>query len=139
MSLHSQFSQKRVIRGSWSAIMTLERSDRGMILTPFRTRCLRTGDIHEFVLCGDGLNPNEPIDRVSYLGFGEILTGGVAEIGDGFYVDGKLLGTLIGFDETHAPNHYNILIASNRLLPGSTLGLQVDGEFSIRGQSTMTQ
>lgn len=138
MPLDSQFSQKRTIQGSWSAIMNLERSDRGMIVTPFRTRCLLTGEIHEFILCEKGLNPDEPIDRVSYLGFGEILTGGVAEVGDEFYVDDTLLGALIGFDETHAPNHYNILIASDRLLPGSTLGLQVDGDFSIRGQSNMT-
>jgi hypothetical protein len=119
--------------------MNLERSDRGMILTPFRTRCLLAGEIHEFVLCEEGLNPDAPIDRVSYLGFGEILTGGVAEIGDGFFVDGKRIGTLIGFDETHAPNHYNILIASSTLRPGSALGLQVDGDFSIRSRSEMPQ
>ena len=125
------FSEKSVVCGKWVAIMDYARQDRGIILTAFRTRCLTQHEIHEFIVCGPDVIPNKPIDKVAYLGFGEITEGGVVEIGDSVYSDKRLIGTILGFDETHVPNHYNVIIKMDTPLSGHTLGLKLAEFFSI--------
>lgn len=128
----SIFSEKRTLLGKFVAVMNFSKLDRGINLTEFRTRCLLKNDIHEFILCSEDTDPNSPIDKVFYLGFGEFTEGGVMEIGDTLYIGNKPFGTIFGFDETHFPNHYNILITTKHLQTGLGLGVKAEDEFSIR-------
>jgi hypothetical protein len=129
---HSLFSEKRSVSGRWVAIMDHARSDRAMTLSPFRTRCLRQGEIHEVLLCAAGTRRDEPIDYVTYLGFGEIASGGVVEVGDTLYHGQQPLGVVLGFDETHVPNHYNIVVSSPAPLSGRAQGLTLADTFCLR-------
>ena len=118
---------KRQLAGSIVALMTHSRTDRGMILTEFRTRCIREGEIHELVTTDQSEAVfGDRIDRVGYLGFAEIAAGGVMEVGDPVRIAGTLIGQVLGFDETHYPNHYNILIATDRLLTSQDIHLEVE-------------
>jgi hypothetical protein len=124
------FSSRCEVLGRWVAVMEHRRNDRKLVPAAWKTRCICAGEIHEFILCQHGRTHGEEINDVSYLGFAEITSGGVVALGDGLHVDGRLIGTVCGFDETHAPNHYNILIATERLVTGAEIGLVV-GESVI--------
>lgn len=103
-----------------------------MVPASWQTRCIKAGEIHEFILCSPGVDFATPMDDVSYLGFAEIVNGGVLAVGDALWAGETRLGTLHGFDETHWPNHYNILIAADRLQTGVEIGLEVGGAVSLK-------
>ena len=111
-----QRPSKLVLRGQLVKAMFHTRQDRGMRLTEFESRCVPKGEMHELVSTDqvDAL-PGDRIDRVGFIGFMEARNAGVIERGDRFFIGGQLIGTVLGFDDCHFPNHYNILIASERL------------------------
>src|SRR4051812_37525310 len=116
--MHSLFSEKIRIRGRWVAVMNHACNDQGMVLNAFRTRCLKQGEIHEFVVCRQDPAVGGLIDTVAYLGFGEIVVGGVVEVGDPLYLDEELIGKIVGFDDTCMPNYFTIVIRSKTLITG---------------------
>jgi Family of unknown function (DUF6917) len=136
-SMHgNMFSDKSEVAGRWLAIMDHVRNDRGLFLSSFRTRCVRSGEIHEFLLCPADAERAERIDSLSYLGFGEIDSAGVIEVGDSVYLGRMFVGHVLGFDDTHAPNHYNVVIRGPRSCTGQSLGLSVGDRFSVRSPSS---
>ncbi|WP_410951339.1 DUF6917 domain-containing protein [Pseudomonas sp. S1(2024)] len=98
------------------------RHDRGMTLIEHASRCVRQGELHE-VVSTDQLDAQagSRIDRVGFIGFVEIQQAGVIERGDLLWSGDACLGWVLGFDECHFPNHYNILIATHRLMTADTL------------------
>jgi hypothetical protein len=73
----------------------------------------------------------DKIDRVGYLGFAEIASGGVMEVGDPVRIAGTQIGRVLGFDDTHYPNHYNILIATDRLLTSQDIDVDVESPITF--------
>lgn len=51
--------------------------------------------------------------------------------GDELRIDGKLVGTLAGFDETHMPNHLNIVMHGEES-DGEERGLKVGDSVVFR-------
>lgn len=97
------------------------RTDRGMRMIEHGSRCIRRGELHELVSTDQAeLSPGDRVDRVGFLGFMEAQGPGVIERGDRFLVNGRMVGTVVGFDDCHYPNHYNVLIATETLLTAST-------------------
>jgi hypothetical protein len=122
---------RRTIGGRWVAIMDHRRRGRGMSLAPWSTRAIRTGEIHEFVA-----TPSDPldggrVDDVIYLGFAE-LEAGIIAVGDHVFATGREIGHVLGFDETHAPNHLNIIVASTNERTGLQLGLGPGQRMELR-------
>lgn len=118
---------KRTIRSVIVKTLHHERDDRGMMLMPVESRCMRRGELHELVTTDQtGAVPGDRIDRVGFLGFVEIVEPGVIEIGDEVVANGKLIGRVVGFDECHFPNHYNLLVGCDRLWTADALELDVD-------------
>ncbi|MEU9225571.1 hypothetical protein AB0D40_14525 [Streptomyces massasporeus] len=66
----------------------------------------------------------------------EIGCAGVIDRGDEVRADWDLVGTVLGFDACHFPNHYNILISVPEPLTGPQLGLapEVEVRFGQRVQ-----
>ena len=123
---------KRQLAGVIVALMTHSRTERGMRLTEFRTRCIPAGEIHELVTTDQSdAVLGDRIDRVGYLGFAEIAVGGVMEVGDPVRIAGTQIGRLLGFDDTHYPNHYNVLIATDRLLTAEDIHLKVESPITF--------
>ncbi|WP_410653294.1 DUF6917 domain-containing protein [Amycolatopsis sp. cmx-4-54] len=126
---------KREITGTVVKVLVHHRDDRGMSLEPFASRCVRAGEIHELVTTShEDTRPGAPIDRVGFLGFAEIDRAGVIDRGDELWVGGELVGTVLGFDGCHFPNHYNILVTVTRPVTGEELGLKPELEVRFRGR-----
>jgi hypothetical protein len=51
--------------------------------------------------------------------------------GDVVTVDGKVIGTIAGYDYTHMPNHMNIVISAPSLQSGEELGIQLGQAFTV--------
>jgi hypothetical protein len=110
------FVEKRTIIGVLVAKAHLFLDHRGLSLIPQRTRAVLTDQIHELVLTDDhNAAPSQTVDHVSILGFMEVKTGGIIAVGDSVSVAENVIGFVAGFDETHMPNHMNIVIAARKL------------------------
>jgi hypothetical protein len=119
------------VRASFLAILNHRREQRGMKLSPWQTRAIRAGDIHEFLTTPDQPGSTDArVDRAYYLGFAECQAGIIA-VGDVVSTTRGEVGSILGFDETHAPNHLNIVIYSPLCQTGLQLGLQPGDSLSI--------
>jgi len=111
------------------AIMDMEVKKRGLQLIPSYTRALLKNEIHELIITDEkDAGPRKKVDNISYLGFVEIKEGGIVAIGDKVYLDGKIIGEVAGFDDTHMPNHWNIVIKSSEKATGMEINAPVGGE-----------
>ena len=112
-------------------------TERGMRLIEAKSRCVRSGEVHELVSTDQPkLEVGDRVDRVGFIGFMEASCAGVIECGDAFFIDEQRVGVVVGFDECHHPNHYNILIGTERLLtatdiPPAILGAKVHFEETV--------
>ena len=116
---------KRPVTGTLVKVLLHRRDDRGMQLEPYTSRCVRQGELHELLTTDQSpAGPGARIDRVGFLGFVEILQAGVVDRGDQLQINGRSIGTVVGFDACHFPNHYNVVVAADRLQTGLDLGLE---------------
>jgi len=92
---------------------------RGLLLITPPSRCVCRHQIHELILTDElEAAPGSVVNQIAYLGFFEVSEGGVLLRGDEVRLEGRLLGTVAGFDETHMPNHLNIVIHTPELRTG---------------------
>ncbi len=112
-------------------VLASKRSGRGLRLIHPRTRCIRRHDIHELIVTSEQAAPGGTVDSAHYVGFFEFLEGAVIGEGDLVVANGRTIGTLMGFDETHAPNHINILLHAESPLTGAELGLSPGDRVSF--------
>jgi hypothetical protein len=122
---------KRAVHGVVVKVLRHRRDDRGMRLEPYASRCVRRGELHELVTT-DHEHSDARVDRVGFLGFAEITVAGVIDRGDEVRIGGRLVGTVLGFDACHFPNHYNIVIRATDPATGTELGLAVETEVRFR-------
>ncbi|NDZ81091.1 hypothetical protein G3I19_21660 [Streptomyces sp. SID10853] len=130
-----QDGAKRTVHGLLVKVLTHRREDRGMTLEPFAARCVRQGEVHELVTTDHAETAaGARIDRVGFLGFVEIGCAGVIDRGDEVWADGRRIGTVLGFDACHFPNHYNILIRTPEPVTGPQLRLAPETPVRFRQQ-----
>ena len=111
-------------------VLIHHRDDRGMLLEAYASRCVRRGELHEIVsTTHTDTTPGGRIDRVAFIGFAEIARGGVIDRGDSVMLRGVCLGTVLGFDACHFPNHYNILVSAGEPRSGRELALEPEAEI----------
>ncbi len=126
---------KRPVTGTLVKVLLHRKDDRGMELESYASRCVRQGEVHELVTTDHTQTaPGTRIDRVGFLGFAEIARAGVIDRGDELWVNGHRIGTVLGFDACHFPNHYNVLITADT--PRSGLDLALEPESAIRFEPT---
>ncbi|MEU2899379.1 DUF6917 domain-containing protein [Streptomyces sp. NPDC001273] len=120
------------LSGRWVAVMEHRRLSRGMRLERWQTRAVPAGTVHE-LMTTPAAPPadSDRVDEVSYLGFVE-FTGGLLAVGDAVHeADGTLLGHVLGFDDTHLPNHMNVILLSEDRRTGRQRGLLPGGELHV--------
>ena len=122
---------KRAVSTTVVKLLFHSRTDRGMALSPWQSRCVPAGQIHELVSTTDRpAAAGDRVDRVGFLGFAEFAAAAVVEHGDEVWLGPcgdrtrRRIGAVLGFDECHWPNHYNILIATDELLTAADLDLE---------------
>ncbi|MCL2897124.1 DUF6917 domain-containing protein [Brenneria tiliae] len=117
---------KVIVSGQIVKKLFHKQNDRGMTLIEFSSRCVRRGEIHELVTTTHhSLKPRDLIDKVGFIGFIEIKNPGVIEKNDLVFAGESYVGRVIGFDECHFPNHYNILIESDQLFCANDFNLRL--------------
>ncbi|WP_341716784.1 Gfo/Idh/MocA family oxidoreductase [Micromonospora sp. FIMYZ51] len=128
--LRMQSKQPTVAR--FVKLMFHRRDERGMTMSPWLSRCVRQGEIHELVTTTDQpTRPGDRVDAVGFLGFAEFAVATVVQRGDVVVCNGQRIGTVAGFDECHWPNHYNILIDTERIVTAEDLSLQVGDSLQL--------
>lgn len=118
------------------SIHDTRRANRGIVPILQKTRCVCAGSVHELIVYVQANPESGVIDETGYIGFAEFLTGGVLRCGDKVYRNAEYLGELAGFDETHMPNHLNILLRCTQMATGVDLNCQfadlvtfIDGKY----------
>lgn len=119
------------------AIMKGALEDRGMELIEEGTRTACAGEIHELIVTDErAAGPGATVDRVAYLGFGELSNGGVLAVGDELFHGEELIGELAGFDYNHMPNHMNIVFYAKHFRTGTDLGLALADGLTLKRPTT---
>lgn len=126
----SIFAERSVVKGQLVAILTGEVENRKLQLIEPPSRALRRGEIHELILTDDrNASPGAEVDPISYVAFFEVTEPGIVLAGDYLYLAGNHTGFLAGYDETHMPNHMNIVFYSEKRRSGLTMGLGLGAEI----------
>jgi len=126
------YAAKRDVTGRLAVVLRGKLESRGLQLVAPISRAVRKYDIHELIITDEsGAGPGKKVDSIAYAGFVEIITGGVLIAGDQLICGGRLLGRVVGFDETHLPNHLNIIIFSESRTDGVDLGLALESEIKF--------
>ena len=122
MFKENPYYAKSDIQGSLVVVLQGKYEDRGLDLIKPVSRCVKKYEIHELIASDEeGIGPGKKVNKIAYIGFVEILQGGVIIAGDGVYLKGERIGFIAGFDETHMPNHLNIVISCDKRLTGVDL------------------
>jgi len=119
------YSSKITVRGKIVSIMNAHLNNRDLKLIKEPTRAFRKHDLVEIIATDEVKYPGENINSIAYIGFTEILNGGVIRRDDTLLINEKALGKVLGFDATHAPNHYNLIVHVTELVTGKGLELSL--------------
>lgn len=127
------YAKKTEIRGNLVVVLEGRLEERSLqLITPI-SRALLKGEIHELILTDEeGAKPGSSVNAIAYLGFFEVTAGGVMVSGDEVFLHQQLIGTVAGFDETHLPNHLNIVIKVPERKSGVELGAELGMEIICR-------
>ena len=128
----SPYHAKSPVSGTLCAVLDLSIDDRGLELIPQPSRALCNGEVHELLMTDElDAAPGGRVDRVTGLAFFVVEEPGVVLRNDVVCVNGVTLGRLAGFDETHAPNHYNLIVLSQSRRTGKELNLELGASISF--------
>ena len=126
------YVRKTPIGGRLVVVLKGHVPDRGLELIPQRSRAALTGEVHELIITAEpDAAPGGIVNRIAYLGFFEVKTGGVLLVGDELRIGGHLIGHLAGYDYAHMPNHMNIVISAAAALSGDELNLELDSSVTF--------
>jgi hypothetical protein len=125
------YIKKKPLSGNLLVVLDGKYEERGLKLIPQPSRCLLADEVHELILTDENKVPGEIVNKIAYLGFFVVRESSVAVVGDEVEVAGCVVGKIVGFDETHMPNHYNIVVFSEETISGNELGLEIDDKVII--------
>lgn len=119
------YAANRPVKGEVVTVLNSTYERRGLKLIPTYSRALKKFSIHEIIATDETDKlPGDTANRIAYLAFFEVSHGGCILVGETMFVDGKPVGQIIGFDETHEPNHINIIIGVNTRRTGPQLKIK---------------
>lgn len=126
------YAANRPVTGTVVTVLDSSHEARGLKLLPTFSRALPKNSIHELIATDEtDKNPGDAVNRIAYLAFFEVSRGGCIIVGQTLVVNGKTIGPIIGFDETHAPNHINIVIGVKSRRTGPQLNLSVGSKIKF--------
>lgn len=126
------YAQKLPLEGRIVAVLRGTVEGRNLELVPQPSRAVKAGEIHEFIATKEDAAPGSKVSQIAYLCFVEFETGGILLRGDEVVLDGKMVGTIAGFDMSHHPNHMNIVVKVESLLSGEDRGLKSGAAALVR-------
>lgn len=131
----STYAANRPVKGEVVTVLDSMHEARGLKLIPTYSRALKKNSIHELIATDEtGKLPGDSANRIAYLAFFEVERSGCVIVGETLFADGKSAGTVLGFDETHEPNHINIIIGVKKRRTGRQLKMSVGGKIKFAGK-----
>jgi hypothetical protein len=131
------FHAKRPVAGAVVVVLDGYLDNRSLSLIQPISRAYPQHAIIELIATDEGdAVPGGSVQAIAYLGFVELLCGGVIVVGDEVVARGELVGTIAGYDDTHMPNHQNVIVSVAKRVSGKDLGWQVGGRIEIRTGKT---
>ena len=126
------YAANRPVKGAVVTVLNSTHEARGLKLISTYSRALPKNSIHELIATDElDKKPGDTANRIAYLAFFEIARGGCIIVGETLFVDGKAVGEIIGFDETHEPNHINIIIGVKKRQAGPQLKISVGSRIKF--------
>jgi len=125
------YAKKKPLKGSLVVVLDGTYEERGLQLIPQPSRCLVANEVHELILTDENKKPGDTVNKIAYIGFFAVKESTVITVGDEVKINGHLIGKIAGFDETHMPNHYNIVIYGEERVSGNQRNLNLDDEVII--------
>lgn len=128
-------SIKSPLEATVCVVLDTVREKRGLQLIPPFTRCVRAGDVLELIGTDEtDAAPRSTVDRVCGLAFAVASESGVIMVGDVVTSDDAMtLGVVVGFDVSHEPNHFNVVLRSPERLTGKSLDLRLGARLVFGG------
>lgn len=127
------YAAKTAVEGKLVVVLKGKLEKRELELIPMISRAVQKHEVHELIITDElAVGPGSKVNKIAYIGFVEIAKGGVLVVGDTLTVQSKLIGQIVGFDETHLPNHLNIVVASENRADGIESGLQLEAEVDFK-------
>ena len=111
----SVYGDRRPVEGETVALLHISFDDRGLKLIETKSRTVKRNEIHELMITDEDAAPGGGADRVRAIGFFEITESGLIVAGDEVFIEDRRLGTLVGYDVTHMPNHINVVVRADSL------------------------
>ena len=129
----SPYANKKEVKGNIVVILSSIIGNRGLNLIIPYSRAVKKNEVHELMTTSEkNAAPGEVVNSVAYIGFFEVSEGGVILTGDDVYIEGKLIGKVVGFDDTHMPNHQNIVLYSSENKTGLELKIHLDDKILFK-------
>ena len=125
------YAKKKPLKGNLVVVLDGKYEDRGLQLIPQPSRCLIANEVHELILTDENKGPGDTVDKIAYIGFFVVRESTVITVGDEVKINGQLIGKIAGFDETHMPNHYNIVLYGEERISGNERNLNLNDEIVI--------
>lgn len=125
------YAKKKPLKGNLVVVLEGKYENRGLNLIQQPSRCLAANQVHEMILTDEDKKPGEVVNKIAYIGFFAVKESAVIVAGDEVKINGKIIGKIAGFDETHMPNHYNIVIYGKDRISGNERNLNLDDEVII--------
>jgi len=120
------YAANRPANGAVVTVLDSSHEARGLKLISTYSRALQKYSIHELIATDEtGAKPGGTVDRIAYLAFFEVSRGGCIIVGETLWLGQRAIGTVVGFDETHEPNHINIVVGVERRQTGRQLKFSV--------------
>jgi len=151
IDIKETYAQKSPMRARVVAVMDLAMQGRNLELIDTPSRGLRKHEVHQLTLTDDPVLPpttdvfpedmrpdGEPehlARNASVLCFFEVLDSGLVLTGDEFVCNDEVLGDVRGYDVTHHPNHYNVVLHAPQRRTGVDVGLEPDDTLVIQSRN----
>jgi hypothetical protein len=123
---------KEPVKGRIVGVLANRAVNRQLNLIHSASRAVRMHDIHELMCTVENVPPGGVVQDVSYLAFFVLDESGVIVVDDILQVNGRDFGTVIGFNEIHAPNHINIVILVTTPMTGFQVGWELQMPIQFR-------
>jgi hypothetical protein len=128
------YARHSAIKGRIVVVLDAHLTDRELHLIQPISRAVKRNDIHELIATREkGACPGAAVNEVWYIAFFEVTEGGVIVVGDEVLVGGRSIGCVVGFDDTHLPNHQNIILRTEANKTGLELEIGL-GEPVLIGE-----
>ncbi len=122
------------IHGRFVVVLDGQLDNRDLYLIQPISRAFPQNTIIELIGTDEeNASPGNSVNKICYIGFVEILNGGVILRGDKVFWNDKEIGTIAGYDDTHMPNHQNTILKMRTRISGKELGIKINDKILIKG------